>query len=110
MARDLDFPVRTEVLPTVREADGLAMSSRNAYLDEDARERAVALSRALRAAEQGVRENSLQAGLHAPPPGAGGAGLQPGYPGAGDPGRRGAAGHPDGPPRPARGGGPGPRR
>ena len=47
MARDLDFPVRIEVLPTVREADGLAMSSRNAYLDPRDRERAVALSRAL---------------------------------------------------------------
>jgi pantoate--beta-alanine ligase len=47
MARDLDFPVRIEVLPTVREPDGLAMSSRNAYLDEDARQRAVALSPAM---------------------------------------------------------------
>ena len=42
MVRDLDFPVRIEVLPTVREPDGLAMSSRNAYLDADDRERAVA--------------------------------------------------------------------
>src|SRR5258707_941059 len=79
MARDLDFPVRTEVLPTVREADGLAMSSRNAYLDEDARERAVALSRALRAAEQGVRENSLQGGLAAARRELESAGIEPEY-------------------------------
>jgi pantoate--beta-alanine ligase len=52
MAHDLDFPVEIEVLPTVREPDGLAMSSRNAYLTREERRRAGALSRALRAAEE----------------------------------------------------------
>jgi pantoate--beta-alanine ligase len=50
MVRDLDFPVEIVVVPTVREPDGLAMSSRNAYLDPDERERAAALHRALTAA------------------------------------------------------------
>jgi len=54
LVRDLDFPVRIEVLPTVREADGVALSSRNAYLEGADRERAVALRRALDAAEQAV--------------------------------------------------------
>jgi len=54
MALDLDFPVRVEVCPTVREADGLAMSSRNALLDAGSRRRAPALSRALFAVERAV--------------------------------------------------------
>ncbi len=65
MVRDLDFPVRIEVLPTVREPDGLAMSSRNAYLGREDRERATALHRALAAAERGARAGSLAAGLEA---------------------------------------------
>lgn len=47
MVRDLNFPVRVEVCPTVREADGLAMSSRNVLLDADARSRAPVLYLAL---------------------------------------------------------------
>jgi pantoate--beta-alanine ligase len=65
MVRDLDFPVRIEVLPTVREPDGLAMSSRNAYLGAEDRQRATALSRALEAAERGAREDGLDSGLEA---------------------------------------------
>ncbi|MBB1253713.1 pantoate--beta-alanine ligase [Streptomyces sp. OF3] len=47
MARDLNFPVDVVGVPTVREPDGLALSSRNVYLSEEERERALVLSRAL---------------------------------------------------------------
>lgn len=61
MARDLDFPVEIAVMPTVREPDGLAMSSRNAYLDATERERALAISRGLAAAEQRAAEGARSA-------------------------------------------------
>lgn len=47
MARDLNFPIEIVVCPTVREADGLAMSSRNKYLSEAQRKAATVLFRAL---------------------------------------------------------------
>jgi pantoate--beta-alanine ligase len=61
MVRDLDLPVEIEVLPTVREPDGLAMSSRNAYLDPEERQRALALSRALRSAQQAAERGERSA-------------------------------------------------
>ena len=55
MVQDLDFPLTIDVAPTVRELDGLALSSRNTYLAPDERRSAVALSRALRSVEQAWR-------------------------------------------------------
>lgn len=54
MAADLDFPVRIAIGQTVREGDGLALSSRNGYLDEEERNRAPALYAALCAARDEV--------------------------------------------------------
>ena len=49
MAQDLDFPVEVVAVPTVRDPDGLALSSRNTYLTDEDREAALTLSRALHA-------------------------------------------------------------
>jgi pantoate--beta-alanine ligase len=61
MVADLDVPVALQVVPTVREPDGLAMSSRNVRLDAGERERAVALSRALSAAEAAIGDGERDA-------------------------------------------------
>jgi len=52
MVRDLDMPVAIEVCPIVREADGLALSSRNAYLNAEERKSALVLYRSLRRAQE----------------------------------------------------------
>jgi pantoate--beta-alanine ligase len=61
MAADLNVPVETRVCPTVREADGLAMSSRNVHLSADARRRAVALWHSLQLAQQLVADGQRDA-------------------------------------------------
>ncbi|MEO7000195.1 MAG: pantoate--beta-alanine ligase [Ktedonobacterales bacterium] len=65
MVADLNLPVEIVALPIVREADGLAMSSRNAYLNAEQRAAATALSRALAAGRA-----AFDATLHADQPGA----------------------------------------
>jgi pantoate--beta-alanine ligase len=60
MAQDLDFPIAIDVHPTVRELDGLALSSRNTYLTPDQRRSALSLSRALRTVEQTWRSGEAE--------------------------------------------------
>ena len=62
MVRDLDWPLEIVVVPTVREPDGLALSSRNAYLEPDDRRAALALSGALREAHDAFRAGERHAG------------------------------------------------
>lgn len=61
MVRDLDMPVHIEVCPIVRDPDGLALSSRNVYLSDVERERALGLNRALAAAQRSVSGGELDA-------------------------------------------------
>ena len=61
MVRDLDLPVELAVMPTVREPDGLALSSRNVRLTADERRRALMLSQGLRAAEAAVEAGERDA-------------------------------------------------
>lgn len=61
MVRDLNFPLEVVVAPIVREADGLAMSSRNVYLVGDERTRALGLSRALQLASEAVENGPCAA-------------------------------------------------
>lgn len=61
MTRDLNFPIEIEVAPTLREADGLAMSSRNKYLEGDLRRQGVVLWRAIQEAQAAVKKSSVPA-------------------------------------------------
>jgi pantoate--beta-alanine ligase len=61
MTRDLNFPIEIVVCPIVREPDGLAMSSRNVYLDPEQRKAAAVLSRSLRAAKEAYEHGERDA-------------------------------------------------
>ena len=61
MVEALDWPIEIVACPTLREADGLAMSSRNQYLSKDERERALSISRALMLAQGELRSGARQA-------------------------------------------------
>ena len=62
LVRDLDFPIEVVIAPTVREPDGMALSSRNAYLTPEDRAQALGLSTALRAADTAWRGDEQDGG------------------------------------------------
>ncbi|MHC4829266.1 MAG: pantoate--beta-alanine ligase [Planctomycetota bacterium] len=61
MVRDLDVPVQVRVCPTIRDTDGIALSSRNRHLSQEERQRALGLNRALRAAQVRFAEGERSA-------------------------------------------------
>lgn len=61
MVRNLNFPIKIDVAPTLREPDGLAMSSRNKYLEGDLRRQAAVLWRAIQKAKAVVKKSSVPA-------------------------------------------------
>lgn len=63
MTQDLNFPVKIKVMPIIRDADGLALSSRNVYLSRSQRLEALVLSRALNEAVRLIRKGIRQSGL-----------------------------------------------
>ena len=62
MTRDLSYPIEIVICPTLRESDGLAMSSRNSYLDDPQRRAAIVLYRALESARAAYLEGERSAG------------------------------------------------
>lgn len=62
MAQELNFPLRIVRVPIVREADGLAMSSRNVYLNPEQRQQALVLSQSLQQAQELIRAGERDAG------------------------------------------------
>jgi pantoate--beta-alanine ligase len=67
MVQDLNFPVEVDAVPTVRDPDGLALSSRNTYLTDDDRHAALSLSKALFAgvAEEAAGADAVRRAAHA---------------------------------------------